>query len=156
LPPDGGPNNCSDENWLYQSQVAYLSTLVTQLNHDLTSTLEGLKDSNVAVADVSGAYTPTGENDQWCQPDPWAHGLSIYSVYSPSSFKSQAPFHPTPDGQASIANYVIPTLLKLFGGPLPSSPTAPTTAPSTTSSAPSSTATSSSSPPSGSTPSATG
>jgi lysophospholipase L1-like esterase len=157
LPPDGGPNNCPDENWLYQTQVAYLSTLVTQLNHDLTSTLTGLKDPNVAVADVSGAYTPTGENHRWCQPDPWAYGLSIYSVYSPSSFKSQAPFHPTPAGQASIANYVIPTLLKLFGGPLPSSPTSsPTTAPSTTSSAPSSTTTSSSSLPSSATTAAPG
>ena len=41
-------------------------------------------------------------------------GYPIYSVYNPSSFESQAPFHPTPDGQGSIANDVIPTLLKLF------------------------------------------
>jgi len=150
LPPDGGPSNCPDENWLYQSQVAYLSTLVGQLNQTLTQTINGLNDPNVAVADISGAYTPTGENHRWCTSDPWAYGLSIYSVYSPSSFDSQAPFHPTPEGQASIASYVIPTILKLFPatstlGPTTSSTTSPastsTSSASSTTSSPAATTT---------------
>jgi hypothetical protein len=146
LPPNGGPADCPDENWLYQNQVSYLSSLVGELNQTLTQTITGLRDPNVAVADISGAYTPTGENHQWCGTDPWAYGLSIYSVYSPSSFDSQAPFHPTPEGQASIASYVLPTILKLFPAtpdPLPIAPT--TTAPASTTTSSSSTSTSSTS-----------
>jgi len=98
---------------------------VTQLNDALTTTIHGLHNPDVAVADASGAYTPTGENHRWCTSDPWAYGLSIYSVFDPSSFKSQAPFHPTPEGQASIASFVIPTVLELF--PSAPRPTVPTT-----------------------------
>ena len=77
-------------------------------------TITGLNDPNVAVADISGAYTVQGTSHIWCSDDPWAYGLSIYSVTSPSSFESQAPFHPTPDGQESIAEHVIPVVRQWF------------------------------------------
>jgi len=114
LPPNGGPSGCTDVSQLYPEQVRYLSSLVGQLNQTITSTVRGLRDPNVAVADVSRAYTPGRANHRWCTRDPWAYGLSIYSVLSPSSFESQAPFHPTPAGQASIAGLVVPTVKQLF------------------------------------------
>jgi len=46
--------------------------------------------------------------------DPWAYGLSIYSVYDPSSFDSQAPFHPTPKGQEALAKSIAPVIDQLF------------------------------------------
>jgi lysophospholipase L1-like esterase len=119
LPPAGGPKGCADVNLLYGQQVRYLSSLVGQLDRLITSTVQGLKDPNVGVADVSGAYTPGGSDHRWCSRDPWSYGLSIYHLLSPSSFESQAPFHPTPKGQASIASLVLPTVERLFS----SSPT---------------------------------
>jgi len=114
LPPNGGSSSCADVSELYPQQVRYLSSLVGQLNQAIMSTVRGLQDPNVAVADISGAYTPGHSNHRWCTSDPWAYGLSIYSVLSPSSFESQAPFHPTPEGQASIAGLVVPTVRRLF------------------------------------------
>jgi lysophospholipase L1-like esterase len=114
LPPTGGPSGCADVSQLYRQQVQYLSSLVGRLNQTITSTVRGLKDPNVAVADISRAYTPGRADHRWCTSDPWSYGLSIYSVLSPSSFESQAPFHPTPEGQASIAGLVIPTVERLF------------------------------------------
>jgi hypothetical protein len=61
----------------------------------------------VSVADVANAYVPNRQDHRWCSKDPWAYGLSILHVYEPSSFDSQAPFHPTPEGQASIAAIVL-------------------------------------------------
>jgi lysophospholipase L1-like esterase len=114
LPPSGGPAGCADISDLYGQQVVYLSSLVGQLNQVITSTVRGLNDPHVAVADISRAYTPGRSDHRWCTSDPWAYGLSIYSVLSPSSFESQAPFHPTPKGQASIAALVLPTVQRFF------------------------------------------
>jgi hypothetical protein len=80
-----------------------------------TSTINGLDALNVSVADVSGAYTANGASHVWCNPDPWSYGLSLFHIYDPDSFDSQAPFHPTPDGQASIAEHVIPAVTTTFG-----------------------------------------
>jgi lysophospholipase L1-like esterase len=156
LPPNG--QKCPDTSYLYPAQVRYLSSLVTQLDQTILSTINGLKDPNVAVADISQAYSPQGVSHSWCTADPWAYGLSIYHVYDPSSFDSQAPFHPTPDGQNSIAAYVIGTARQFFAAPAlvpttvsghagsSSASTAPsttasvsTTAPASTTAAPSST-----------------
>lgn len=139
LPPDG--TKCPDTSWLYPAQTKYLSSLVTQIDGVIEKTVEGLKDKNVALADISGAYTPQGASHIWCTNDPWAYGLSIYSLAHPSSFDSQAPFHPTPDGQDSIAAHVIPQVRAFF--PPPTTTTTPaTTTPSSTSSASSTTTTS--------------
>ena len=126
--PDSGVT-CNDINYLYPEQAAYLSSLVTQMNQLIMSSIPTLGSDNVAVADISKAYQPTGEDHRWCTSDPWAYGLSIYSVYHPTSFKSQAPFHPTPRGQQRIAELVAPVVLKLFNEHPPVEPPSATTTP---------------------------
>jgi lysophospholipase L1-like esterase len=113
LPPDGAI--CNDTNWLYKEQLQYLSSLVDQINETIEDTITALGDPNVAVADISQAYQSAGGDSHiWCSDAPWAYGLSIYSVTSPSSFESRAPFHPTPDGQESIAEQVAPVAHRWF------------------------------------------
>ena len=87
------------------------------MNGVILQTIEGLDDPNVAVADIQDAYTVQGKSHVWCSDDPWAYGLSIYSVTSPSSFESNAPFHPTPEGQEEIAEHVIPVVRQWFAQP---------------------------------------
>jgi len=111
LPPDG--TKCPDTSWLYPKQTKYLSSLVGQMNDTIQSSMP-TGSSDVLLADVSGAYEANGASHIWCTDDPWAYGLSIYHVTDRDSFKSQAPFHPTPDGQESIAEHVIPTVRQLF------------------------------------------
>jgi len=138
FPPNGA--ECNDTNWLYPEQLKYLSSLVDQINGIIMQTISGLNDPNVAVADISGAYVVKDTSHTWCTDAPWAYGLSIYSVSSPSSFWSQAPFHPTPDGQESIAEHVIPVVHQWFAQPnLPETPppsTLPITDPDPTTSQP--------------------
>ena len=138
LPASG--KKCPDTSWLYPQQVSYLASLVAELNSTIISTFEELDAPDVAVVDISEAYEPNGVSHIWCTDDPWAYGLSIYSFAHPSTFESQAPFHPTPAGQESIAQHVIPVVTKLFDAPPPSAAVdpPPTTAARTT--APSSTA----------------
>lgn len=111
LPPNGA--KCPDTSWLYPQQTRYLATLVTKMNQTIASAMPD-GSSTVALADISDAYTPQGSSHIWCTDDPWAYGLSIYHITDPDSFESQAPFHPTPDGQESIAEHVIPTVRQLF------------------------------------------
>jgi lysophospholipase L1-like esterase len=113
LPPNGA--KCPDTSWLYPKQTRYLSSLVGQMNDTIESALP-TGSSDVLLADISQAYTPQGSSHIWCTDDPWAYGLSIYHVTDPDSFDSQAPFHPTPDGQESIAEHVIPVVRQLFSG----------------------------------------
>ena len=154
--PDGGPPpkvmfttypnpfpasgvSCTDVSWLYSEQDSYLSSLVTQMNSTITASIEGLHDKNVTMVDLSKAYQPSGKDHRWCTHDPWAYGLSIYSVYHPSSFKSQAPFHPTPQGQQAIAQLLTPKILALFNQTPPPPSTSTTTIPTTTTPVPTST-----------------
>src|SRR5690606_31363360 len=101
---------CPDMSWLYPDQVVYLSTLVDQLDAFIVESITGLGRADVAVADVAAAYTPNGVSHIWCSEDPWSYGLSIYKLSEPTSLWSQAPFHPTPAGQESLATHVIPTV----------------------------------------------
>jgi len=135
--PDPG-TKCNDVNYLYPEQITYLSSLVDQMNATILQSIPTLGSGNVAVADISNVYRTGGQDHLWCSSDPWAYGLSIYSVYHPSSFNSLAPFHPTPQGQQAITEAVRRTVLALFNphpGPTPTSPTSAvttTTASSTT------------------------
>ena len=109
-PLHAGNTTCPDSNYLYSQQTRYLSQLLHQLDTLIVETIDGLQDPNIAVADVSGAF----DGHQWCTPDPWAYGLSIYSVTDPDSFESQAPFHPTPRGQQQLATALKPVVDSLF------------------------------------------
>ncbi|MEX2253955.1 MAG: SGNH/GDSL hydrolase family protein [Acidimicrobiia bacterium] len=113
LPPNGA--KCPDTSYLYPKQTRYLVKLVSMLNARIESAIDGIDDAGVALADISSAYTPRGVSHRWCSDDPWSYGLSIIRVTDPFSFESQAPFHPTPAGQESIAELVVPAVAKLFG-----------------------------------------
>ncbi len=52
------------------------------------------------IADITGALA----GHTYCTADPWVYGISIWF----SDFGNPAPFHPTPQGQAAIANIVAP------------------------------------------------
>jgi hypothetical protein len=63
------------------------------------------------VADTSKAVVAAnGTSHRWCSAQPWAYGLSIFSLSNPLSLISQAPFHPIPDGQRRDAALVIPVV----------------------------------------------
>ena len=109
LPPGGA--KCPDSNALYPEQITYLSSLVTETNAVVTSTITALDQPGVVLADVSEAFA----GHTWCTDDAWAYGLSIYSVFDPTTFLSQAPFHPTPAGQRKVASLVTPVVRKALG-----------------------------------------
>jgi hypothetical protein len=118
---------CPDISWFYPAQVSYLSSLLQKMDQTIVSTIQGLKMSNVTVVDLQKAYQPNGVDHRWCSGSPWAYGLSIYHFYDPSSFDSQAPFHPTPTGQQSIAQNVGPAVAQLFNTLTPARLPRPTT-----------------------------
>jgi lysophospholipase L1-like esterase len=111
--PDTGVK-CNDVSYLYPEQVTYLSSLVDQMNRIILGSRPTLGNGQLAVADISSAYQRPGQDHRWCSDDPWVYGLSIYSFYHPSSFNSQAPFHPTPQGQRAIAELVERAVTQLF------------------------------------------
>jgi lysophospholipase L1-like esterase len=104
-----GSATCPDVALLDPTQISYLRTLVPALNTTIRTTINGLHTPGVAVADTSKAMlAANGTNHRWCSPQPWAYGLSIFTVTDPRSLTSQAPFHPTPDGQRRYAALVTP------------------------------------------------
>ncbi len=113
LPKDGA--QCPDSSWLRPSQLRYLSGLVARLNRAIRTTVAGLRDPSVAVVDSDRAYRRGGADHRWCSKDPWAYGLSVLHLFEPDTLHSQAPFHPTPEGQASIATLVVPAVQRLLG-----------------------------------------
>ncbi len=56
-----------------------------------------------------------GTNHRWCSSQPWAYGLSVFSVTDPRTLSSQAPFHPSPDGQRRYAALVTPVARTVLG-----------------------------------------
>ena len=56
----------------------------------------------VTVADISQAM----HGHEYCTTDPWTYGLTVLKLDT----SSNAPFHPTPDGQKAIAAVVESTL----------------------------------------------
>ncbi|HSO95106.1 MAG TPA: hypothetical protein VLV81_03605 [Acidimicrobiia bacterium] len=111
-----GSITCPDVALLDPTQVAYLRTLVPTLDTTIRTTITGLHAHGVAVADTSKAMlAANGTNHRWCSPQPWAYGFSIFTVTDPASLTSQAPFHPTPDGQRRYAALVTPVARTVLG-----------------------------------------
>jgi lysophospholipase L1-like esterase len=125
---------CPDTSYLYDDQTQYLKQLLAQMNGIITSTVRGFNDKTVGVADISKAYQPADVDHRWCSNDPWVYGLSIYKFTDPSSFYSQAPFHPTPSGQEAIADGVVAAVTDLFNTVIPVDTTTTTGGPVTTTS----------------------
>ncbi len=111
-----GPTRCPDVALLDPAQVSYLRTLVSELNQEIVTSIKGLPAAGVALADTSGAMVGAdGTNHRWCSAQPWAYGLSVFKISNVFSITSQAPFHPTPDGQRRYAALVIPVVQQLLG-----------------------------------------
>lgn len=108
--PTGG-QRCPDTELLDRSQVRFLAAALARFDRALVRTITGQRREGVAVVDLQHAF----DGHRWCSSRPWAYGLSIYQVTHPTSLLSQAPFHPTPEGQGRIAGLVEPAVDRLFG-----------------------------------------
>ena len=114
FPPSG---TCNDTWPLTQAQVSYLNTLVAALNSTIEAAVLELDDPNVSFVQISGALV----GHTWCTSDPWDYGLSIstggglISNILSASPTSDAPFHPTPAGQAALAKLVQPEVAAALG-----------------------------------------
>ena len=95
--PAGLDGDCWDVYPLSGEEQAYLQSLQTRLQDTLEEAVTGLE--GVSIADISA----TMDGHEWCTEDPWTYGLSVLWFDDPAS---QAPFHPTPDGQRAIASVV--------------------------------------------------
>lgn len=98
LPTAG--ERCPDLLDLSPDQVSFLRGLVDRLNTAVVDTVGDL--DGVSVADIA----KTMDGHTWCSDEPWAYGMSALYL-NPST---QAPFHPTADGQAAIAEVVRQTI----------------------------------------------
>jgi lysophospholipase L1-like esterase len=115
-PLPAGSATCPDVALLDPTQISYLRTLVPELNSTIRTTINALHTRGVAVADTTDAMVAAnGTSHRWCSPQPWAYGLSIFTVTDPRSLTSQAPFHPTPDGQRRYAALVTPVVRRILG-----------------------------------------
>jgi len=114
--PSPSTRRCPDVNLLEPAQVAYLESLVSTINAQIRATVAAFAQPGVALADTSTAMIGSdGTDHRWCSAQPWAYGLSIFQVSNPASLLSQAPFHPTPQGQARYAALVLPVVRRLVG-----------------------------------------
>jgi len=111
-PLPAGTASCPDSELLDHAQITYLTARLVQLNTMIETTIHGLDDPGIGVVDLTGAF----DGHRWCSAEPWVYGLSIFSLTNPSSLLSQAPFHPTPEGQARIARLVSPEVDRLLAG----------------------------------------
>jgi len=110
-PLPAGTTSCPDSELLDLAQIQYLTARLHQLNSLIETTIHGLHDPGVGVVDLTNAF----DGHRWCSSQPWAYGLSIFSLTNPSSLLSQAPFHPTPQGQQQIARLVGGEAERLLG-----------------------------------------
>jgi len=111
-----GSVTCPDLTPLDPTQVSYLRTLIPALNNTIRADIKQLHTPGVAVADTGQAMVAAnGTNHRWCSPQPWAYGLSVFSVTDLRTLTSQAPFHPTPDGQRRYAALVTPVARTVLG-----------------------------------------
>ena len=96
LPGPSESIDCADLGDLERDEINYLITLLETLIKTITDSVSGM--DGVSVAEISGVM----DDHKYCTDDPWAYGLSVLWLND----ASQAPFHPTPDGQAAIAKIV--------------------------------------------------
>jgi hypothetical protein len=100
LPGPDESDDCLDLGDLERDEIDYLISLMDTLQNTLVAAVSGL--DGVTVADISGSMN----GHKFCSSDPWTYGLSVLLLDS----ASQAPFHPTAAGQASIAGIVAPVI----------------------------------------------
>ena len=81
---------------LSRNELNYLTSLIATLQDTLIAAVRDL--TGVSVVDISSSM----DGHRYCTDDPWMYGLSVLLLND----DSQAPFHPTPAGQAKIAELV--------------------------------------------------
>jgi hypothetical protein len=93
LPAASQSDECLDLGDLERDEINYLISLENTLKSTLIAAVSGLP--GVSIADISSVV----QGHEYCTDDPWTYGLSVLLLND----ASQAPFHPTPAGQAAIA-----------------------------------------------------
>ncbi len=93
LPSDQETIGCYDLGDFSRAEIDYLSSLMGTINDTLKAAVAGME--GVTVVDISGVM----DGHKYCSEDPWTYGLTVLLLDK----DSQAPFHPTSDGQAAIA-----------------------------------------------------
>jgi hypothetical protein len=100
LPGASESIECLDLGDLARDEINYLRTLIATLQDTLIGAVGNLP--GVSIADISQVM----DGHEYCTDDPWAYGLTVLKLDT----SSNAPFHPTPDGQKAIAAVVESTL----------------------------------------------
>jgi len=100
LPGPSQSVECLDLGDLTRDEINYTRSLIGTLQDTLIDAVHGLP--GVTVADISHAL----DGHEFCTSDPWTYGLTVLALNT----SSNAPFHPTPDGQKAIAAIVESTL----------------------------------------------
>ena len=106
--PAGLDGDCWDVWPLSPDEQSYLDGLQGVLQTTLEDAVGDM--DGVTIADISTAV----DGHRWCSEDPWVYGLSVY--WTARAFESQAPFHPTPEGQRAIAAVVEDAVRSATGG----------------------------------------
>ncbi len=103
------PHSCTDISprsaigiTLTDPEMQYLEWGEQQLNNAIATV--GHQFANVVVVPPPAGFA----QHRWCSADPWVYGPSIAApTFShPKGNGSQAPFHPTPEGQQAIADNI--------------------------------------------------
>jgi lysophospholipase L1-like esterase len=100
LPAPSQSVECLDLGDLTRAEINYTRSLIATLQDTLVAAVRDLP--GVRIADISHAL----DGHEFCTDDPWTYGLTVLALDT----SSNAPFHPTPDGQKAIAAIVEATL----------------------------------------------
>lgn len=106
LPQPDQSDWCLDVADLERDELDYLISLLETLNQRIRKAVGGMK--GVSIADISQVMA----GHEWCTEEPWAYGASVLLL----NVDSQAPFHPTPEGQQAIARVVLDAVDAAHGG----------------------------------------
>lgn len=96
--------SCHDINpgyplaWLSREQMEFLVSGLARLNHNIAQVAAA---EHILVLNTSSLF----KDHRFCSPNgPWVYGPSIRLTGFPPDINSQAPFHPTPEGQQAIGD----------------------------------------------------
>jgi Tol biopolymer transport system component len=102
------PEDCVD---LFPAPISVGSMWILT-NTEVGTLVSALNRLNQNIRDVAAAFPnvvvvdpPSFAAHAWCTTEPWVHGPSL--TLEPGQKENPAPFHPTPGGQAAIADRVI-------------------------------------------------
>lgn len=103
--PASRPSGCVDIDpaippWnLSAGEMVWLKLSLLQLNNNIRAVARQ-HPGNVKLVDLESAF----RGHEWCTGAPWVYGASIAALWNYPG--NPSPFHPTPAGQAAIADRV--------------------------------------------------